>query len=177
MKIQLGSVCHSITGSTMLWCNLADSPVNQGQEPTQSSLTSGQCCRNVPRETRNPRGLSWQRLGQGLPGEQEPPRGCVAGAQCPVQPPGRTQSLPRCPWLGTSLAGRAVEPTALLAVLVQVMKIEIFSIPDVQPSPCALQLTTPDILQGSFSISSPWLWGHQNGMGWDRMGPQLHCWN
>lgn len=66
----------------MLWCNLADSPVYQGQEPTQSSLTSGQCCRNVPQETRNPWRLRRQRLGQSLlcsssagaahPGEQGP---------------------------------------------------------------------------------------------------------
>lgn len=102
-------LCLSVTpslGETMLWCNLADSPVNWGQEPTQSSLTSGQCCRNVPREARNPGRLCWQQLGQSWSSPSwaagTAPLCCVGPSQGGVQPQAGLRGTAQVPkaWLG-----------------------------------------------------------------------------
>ena len=82
-------LCLSVTpslGVTMPWCNLADSPVNWGQEPTQSSLTSGQRCRSAPRRNRNSSAAAQAEVG---------PEVCRAPAALAQPASGSRSLLPR----------------------------------------------------------------------------------
>lgn len=82
------------------------------------------------------------------------------------------ESLPRCPGVGSSVAGRAgaVGLSAFLAVLVQVMEM-LFSIPVVQQAPCGCGADNPRHTAGLVLHLTP------VAVGWDRMRPQLDCWN
>lgn len=63
-----------------------------------------------------------------------------------------------------------MEPTAFLAVLMQVMKIQLFSIPLVQPSPCGSAVNNPRHTPGLVLSLSPMVVGptERDGVGQDR---------
>lgn len=65
---------------------------------------------------------------------------------------------------------------AFLAILAQVLKIRSSSIPIAQLSPSSSSVYSPK-LEGSFSISPPWLQGQWDGTRWDRMGWDKMGWD
>lgn len=60
-----------------------------------------------------------------------------------------------------------MEPTAFLAVLVQAMKIQLFSIPDVQRSPCGSAVDNPRHTPGLILHLTPMVVGLTE---WDGVG-------
>lgn len=170
----------------MPWCNLADSPVNRGQEPTQSSLTSGQRCRNAPRRNRKSSETAQAEVGPEVrraPAALEQPtsgrRSLLPPALDPrtaFRPPtSDLASVPGHPRVGISVAG-AVEPAAFLAVLTLVTEIWLFSIPIVQPSPHRSSVYSPRQTQVLDLHLAPMAAGRdgmgrggmgRDGMGWD----------
>lgn len=159
----------------MPWCNLADSPVNQGQEPTQSSLTSGQHCRNVPPSSRKSSEAVQAEVGAHVLCGPAASALCIGitAREVLAEPLGSMHwTQHQCPRAGIGLARRDGAMECSLQYLHRPRKAGHFPSLMFSCLPAALQFTAPGKLEGLFSISP-------QGMRWvesDRMRPHLHCW-